>query len=217
LNNFNLGLSLSNAGVISFLSYPGVTTVGLSNAGVVSVTAGAGIGVSGATGAVTLSNTGVTSVTAGTGITVGGTASAPAITNSIASGVNVVQDQFATNPISATTPANGPVTTIVTYGSLVPGKTYLFCLNVGMGTNGMAPPGYNFDKTMSIVLTFDGIGEQYSVMTGIASSTGLVQNATCAVTIPAGKTSINVAVSGFNLTGETVTGTIYNSVIIPMN
>jgi hypothetical protein len=217
LNTFNLALNLSNAGGISFLQYPGVTTVGLSNAGVTGLVAGSGIGVSGATGNVTVSNTGVNSVTAGTGITVGGTASAPVVNNTIASGVNVVQDQYNTTPIAATTPVNGAITPIVSYGSLVPGKTYLICLNVGVALNNMAPPGFDFDKTMSIGITFAGIGEIYTVMTAIGSNTGVVQNATCAVTIPAGLTSLNVIVSGFGLTGETVTGTIYNSVIIPMN
>lgn len=216
-HDYNLSLALSNAGGISFLTYPNVTTVGLSNAGVTGLVAGSGIGVSGATGSVTVSNTGVNSVSAGTGITVGGTATVPIVTNSISSGVNVVQDQYNSNPISATTPPNGPITTIVNYGGLVAGKTYLFCLNVGVAGNGVGAPGYSFDKTMSIALTFDGIGEQYVVMTGILSNTGIVQNATCAVTIPAGKTSLNVCVSGFGLTGETITGTIYNSVIIPMN
>jgi hypothetical protein len=81
----------------------------------------------------------------------------------------------------------------------------------------MAPPGFDFDKTMSITLSFDGIGEAYVVMTAIGSNTGVVQNATCAVTIPAGKTSISVNVSAFGLTGETAIGTVYNSVVIPMN
>ena len=217
LNNFRVGLNLSNAGGLAFLQYPGVTTFGLSNAGVTSLVAGTGIGVSGATGAVTVTNNGIQSLTSGAGIVQTGSGNAPTIANTISAGLNVVQDQFNTNPISATTPVNGAVTTIVSYGSLVPGKTYLFCLNVGVALNNMAPPGFDFDKTMSIVLTFAGIGEQYVVMTAIGSNTGVVQNATCAVTIPAGLTSLNVAVSAFGLTGETVTGTIYNSVIIPMN
>jgi hypothetical protein len=241
-NNFVFTNALSNAGGISFVSVPGSATLGLSNAGVtglvagtgVSVSgatgnvtvgntgvtglvAGSGIGVSGGTGSVTVSNSGVTGLVAGTGVSVSGGTGSVTVGNTIASGLVVALDQYNSTPISATTPVNGVVTTIVSYGSLIPGKTYLFCLNVGMALNNMAPPNFDFDKTMSIVLTFDGIGEQYVCMTGIGSSTGLVQNPACAVTIPAGKTSINVAVAGFNLTGETVTGTVYNSVIIPMN
>jgi hypothetical protein len=212
LNNFNLNLALSNAGGISFLTYPGVTTVGLSNAGVVSLTAGSGIGVSGATGAVTLSNTGVNSVSAGTGITVGGTATVPIVTNSIASGVNVVTDQFNSSPISATTPAGGVPTTIVSYGSLVPGKTYLICLNVALSSSTT-----DDTKTCNIGIKFDGIGELYGVITIPNNTSGFLQNATCAITIPAGKTSFEIQVSGFNYTTETATGSINNSVIIPMN
>lgn len=241
-NNFVFTNALSNAGGISFVSVPGSATLGLSNAGVTGLVAGTGVSVSGATGNVTVGNTGVTglvagtaigisgatgnititnngiqSITSGLGIAQTGSGNAPTITNTISSGLGVALDQFNSAPITATTPVNGAITTIVSYSSLIPGKTYLFCLNVGVALNDMAAPGFDFDKTMSILLNFAGIAEQYVVMTCIGSSTGLVQNATCAVTIPAGKTSINVAVGGFGLTGETVTGTVYNSVIIPMN
>jgi hypothetical protein len=212
LNNFDVSCSFSNAGGISFLTYPGSPTIGFSNAGVTQLTAGSGIGVSAGTGSVTVSNTGVLSVSAGMGISVGGTATAPIVNNSISAGVNVVTDQFNSNPITAVTPAGGFPTTIVTYGSLVPGKTYLFCLNVALSSSTT-----DDSKTCSIGIKFASIPEVYGVITIPNNTSGFLQNATCALTIPAGETSFNVQVSGFNYTTETATGSINNSVIIPLN
>jgi hypothetical protein len=214
---------LSNAGVTGLVAGSGVSVSGatgnvtVGNTGVTGLVAGSGIGVSAGTGSVTVSNSGVTGLVAGSGVSVSAGTGSVTVGNTIASGLVVALDQFNSTPLTATTPVDGAITPIVTYTSLVPGKTYLFCLNVGVALNGMAAPGFDFDKTMSIVLRFDGIGEGYVVMTAIGSNTGLVQNATCAVTIPAGKTSISVNVSAFGLTGETATGTVYNSVVIPMN
>lgn len=211
-STFDLGLNLSNAGGISFLTYPGLNTIGLSNAGVTQLTAGSGIGVSGATGSVTVSNTGVNSVTAGPGITVSGTATAPVINNTISAGVNVVQNQFSTSPISATTPPGGAPTTIVTYGGFITGKTYLICLNLALSSSTT-----DDNKTCTIGIKFASIPELYSVMTIPNNTSGYVENATCAITIPAGETSFAVQVSGFGYTTETAIGSINNSVIIPMN
>lgn len=212
LNNFNLGLSLSNAGGISFLTYPGVTTVGLSNAGVTGLVAGAGIGVSAATGSVTVTNNGIQSLTSGAGIVQTGSGNAPTIANTISANLNVVQNQFSSNPISATTPAGGAPTTIVTYGSLVTGKTYLICLNVALASSTT-----DDSKTCSIAIKFASIPEAYGVITIPNNTSGFLQNATCAITIPPGETGFTVQVSGFNYTTETAIGSINNSVIIPMN
>jgi hypothetical protein len=208
LNNFNVSLALSNAGGLSFLQYPGIPTVGLSNAGVVSLAAGTGIGVSGSTGAVTVSNTGITSLAAGQGISVSGNA----ITNTIASGVNVVQNQFTTNPITAVTAPGGIPVTITTYSGFTPGKTYLVCLNVALASSTTDDA-----KSCSIAIKFASIPENYGVITIPNNTTGFLQNATCAVTIPPGETSFAVQVSGFNYTTETASGSINNAVIIPIN
>jgi len=77
-------LSLQGStGALTLTAGTGVTITGLTitNAGVTSAVAGTGIGVSGATGAVTFSNTGVTSNVAGTGISVSGATGAVTITN----------------------------------------------------------------------------------------------------------------------------------------
>ena len=236
-NNFVFTNALSNAGGISFVSVPGSTTLGLSNAGVtglvagtgVSVSgatgnvtvantgvtglvAGSGIGVSGGTGSVTVSNTGVNSVTAGSGITISGTSTAPVIANSISANVNVVQDQFGSNPITATTPAGGSITNITTYTGLIPGKTYLFCLNLALSSSTT-----DDSKTCNIGLRFGSPPELYQCMTIPNNTSGLLQNATCAVTIPAGQTSVQLTVSGTGYTTETANGTVNNAVIILMN
>jgi len=212
LNNFNVGLNLSNAGGISFLTYPGVTTVGLSNAGVTGLVAGTAIGVSGATGNVTITNNGVQSLTSGGGIVLTGTASAPVVNNTISENLNVVLNQFSSSPITATTPPGGLPTTIVTYGNFVSGKTYLVCLNVSLSSSTT-----DDSKSCNISIKFASLPEFYSVITIPNNTTGFVQNATCAITIPAGETSFAVQVSGFTFTTETATGSINNAVIIPMN
>lgn len=61
----------------------------VTNTGVTSNIAGTGIGVSGATGAVTISNTGVTSIVAGTNVTISGSTGAVTV-NSTASGIGNV-------------------------------------------------------------------------------------------------------------------------------
>lgn len=187
-NLFNVGLSLSNAGGIGLLTYPGFKTVGLSNAGVTSLTASTGIIGSNTTGAVT-------------------------VTNSISANTNLVQDLYDSSPLTATTPGGGAITTLVTYGQLIPGKIYLFVLNCGITTS-----TDDVTKNASIVITFAGIGEQYEVMT-IPNNTGRnYQNACVCIQIPAGKTSCTVSISGSaGYTTETATGTINNACIIMMN
>jgi len=66
--------------------YYALTGSGGGSSGVSSITAGAGIGVSSATGAVTISNTGVLNITAGTGVSLTGTAGAPIISANVATG-----------------------------------------------------------------------------------------------------------------------------------
>lgn len=78
--------TITNGNTLTIAQGTGITsvagtgdTVTITNTGVTSNVAGAGIGVSGATGAVTVSNTGVTSNVAGTGITVSGATGAVTI------------------------------------------------------------------------------------------------------------------------------------------
>jgi hypothetical protein len=82
---------------ISVTGTPTVAPV-INNTGVTSIVAGAGIYVSGPTGAVTVSNTGVASVVAGTNVTITGTATNPI--------VNAAGDL-------ATGPSNGNIGTLV--------------------------------------------------------------------------------------------------------
>jgi hypothetical protein len=211
LNTFNVTTNFSNAGGLSFLTYPGSTAIGLSNAGVTGLVAGSGIGVSGGTGSVTVSNTGVTGLTAGNGVTVSGATGNVTVATPIVP--NLVQDQYTTNPISATTPPGGGITTIVNYGGLVPEKLYMFSISCGVGASVT-----DNNKDMSVVLQFPGIGELFSLISVPANQNGTDVATSAIIRIPAGQTSVNVAVATFNFAGgDTASGTIYNSCIVAMN
>jgi hypothetical protein len=89
---------------------------GGGGSGVTSVIAGAGIGVSSATGAVTISNTGVLNVTAGTGVTVTGTAGAPIISANVATGTT--QSSYSANSTLAYQVATCPSGSQVVLGTI---------------------------------------------------------------------------------------------------
>lgn len=209
LNNFNMSLALSNAGGISFLTYPGLNTVGLSNAGVVSLAAGSGIGVSGATGAITVSNTGVNAITAGTNITLGGTATNPIVNASVALAPNVIVDQW-TSTATNTSAVGGSATIAHTIPGLIAGKTYLVVLNGGLAGGGSG-------GSMITTINFPGIGEgmiladqpNSPITFGLASS--------ACVRVPVGSSVMNITVSGMSVGGDTITLRTDNLVITPLN
>jgi hypothetical protein len=209
INNFNLALNLSNAGGISFLTYPSVTTVGLSNAGVVSLSAGSGIGVSGATGAVTVSNTGVNALTAGTNITLGGTATNPIVNATVALAPNVIIDQWTSSP-SNTSSVGGSTTVAQTISGLTTGKTYLVVLNGGLA-------GGSGGGGMLATINFPGIGESMILADQPNSPTTFGLSCSACVRIPVGYTAFNIEVSGSGVGGDTISLRIDNLVVTPLN
>jgi hypothetical protein len=213
LNNFVFSNALSNAGGISFVTTPGSRVLGLSNAGVTSVAVGTGLSTSGATGAITLANTGVTSVSAGAGITLGGTSTAPSVTNSITSSINKVLNIWSSTPISIATPVGGGITTLVTYGSFVVGKTYLisFAGDVACGSTTISAG----DKGMLMGIQPVGTGEQLVFCEGPVNYTGIGFATSFTYTAP--QTSLNVYVQGDGTNTEVIIGTLSNVTIIQLD
>lgn len=187
-NRFNVTTSFSNAGGISFLTYPGQNTIGFSNAGVTGLVAGSGIGVSGATGNVTVSNT-------------------------ITSSINNVLNIWSSTPISVSTPVGGAITTLVTYGSFVVGKTYLISLagDIACGSTTISAG----DKGMLMGIQPVGTGEQLVFCEGPVNYTGTGFATSFTYTAP--QTSLNVYVQGDGTNTEVVIGTLSNVTIIQLN
>jgi len=212
LNNFDLSLSLSNAGGISFLTYPGITTVGLSNAGVVSLSAGTGIGASASTGAVTVSNTGVTALSAGNGVLLSGGTGNVSVSTPIVP--NLVLNAY-TEPIaSATTPAGGAITTIFTLSGLVPNKLYMIQAIVGVGASVTDP-----NKDMSIVLQVPGVGLLNPLLSVPSNQNGTQVSTSAIILMPnTPATTINISVATFNFVGSDVaTGSVFNACVVALN
>jgi hypothetical protein len=113
---------------------------GGGTAGVSSVIAGAGIGVSAPTGAVTISNTGVLNITAGTGVVVSGTAGAPIISANVATGTT--QASYSTNSTLAYQVATCPSGSQVILGTitLASPATYAQAIWGANSVNGTAVP-----------------------------------------------------------------------------
>jgi hypothetical protein len=148
-------------------------------------------------------------VSAGNGITVSGATGAVQIASTITP--NTVLNAFASDPISATA-VGGSATTISTYGGLVAGSTYLFVISGGVS----AAADVN-TSTVSMALKFASLGENYQVATFPYNTTGVGFNSCCSIVVPAGQTSIDLIVSGFNAGGVNCSAVVYNSNIIKLN
>lgn len=213
-NNFVFTNALTNAGGIAFVQTPGSTSLGLSNAGVTGLVAGTGVTVSGATGNVTVANTGVLSVTAGTNVTLGGSASAPVI-NASASlpAPTYLLNQWASSPLTVTTPAGGEITVVSSFTGLTPFKTYLAQCTVGVSGNGTDP-----NKDMDVAFQIPDVGELPSICSFPFNQNGSFGAYSAFITMPSSATQLNVIVSGFNTAGgDTVTAQVENLAILPIN
>jgi hypothetical protein len=121
-------------------AYYALANASSSPAGVTSVTAGAGIGVSSSTGAVTISNTGVLSISAGSNVVITGTSSAPIIAATMTAGTT--QASFYGNGTLAYQTAVCPVGSQVPLATITlpSNATYVQAIWGANSFNGVAIP-----------------------------------------------------------------------------
>ena len=189
--------TISDGDTLTFTAGTGITaavsaidTLTITNSGVTSAVAGAGISVSGATGAVTIANTGVTSIVAGTNISISGGTGAVTINSS---------DQFTgtVTSVALAAPAAFTVTgsPVTTAGTLTfAGAGTISQVVLGDGTLGTLPTG-----TMSSFNLIGDTGTTEVISDGdsvdIAGGTGIstVASATDTVTINLDNTAVTPA------------------------
>jgi hypothetical protein len=70
---------------------------------------------------------------------------------------------------------------------------------------------------MSVILNFLGVGEQMIVLEEPCTTTAVGAGTTNTFLIPAGRTSINVSVTGFNTGALNITAVLYNIVLTQLN
>lgn len=181
--------SVTNGTGISLSGTPGAliggTALTITNSGVTSNVAGTGIGVSGATGAVTISNTGVTSIVAGTNITISGSTGAVTINASGggSTGLATTSPVASSNLLYYNASGAGSATGVAT-SSIGAGTGLSFSGTAGAqvgGTNGTY--SVNTSQNITTLSNLSTAGTLNNTSGGVLYSTG---TSTPSVTAPIG-------------------------------